>query len=122
VLITSFRTTDLVEVETATVRALARVREVSEGGRLHIAFEMGEYFPWVDTDIQIRHFGNDPTNSCTARVLHAGSTTALLQLVDFSERQAAPPVVQSAAETSVPQEEMRAPYETLPFQEGERHR
>ena len=79
---------DLVEVETVSVRALARVREASLGGRLHIAFEMGEYFPWVDTDVRIRHFGNDASHAShashasTARVLHAGSTTALLQLID----------------------------------------
>ena len=58
------------------------VREASLGGRLHIAFEMGEYFPWVDTDVRIRHFGNDASHSSTARILHAGSTTALLQLID----------------------------------------
>ena len=46
---------------------------------------MGEYFPWVDTDVKIRQFGNDPARSCTARVLHAGSTTALLQLIDIVE-------------------------------------
>ena len=30
--------------------AVARVRESSEGGRLHIAFEMGQYLPWVDAE------------------------------------------------------------------------
>ena len=107
-LITAFRVGDLVEVETTSVRAKARVREVSEGGRLHIAFEMGEYFPWVDTDIMIRHFGNDPARSSTARVLHAGSTTALLQLVVAL----AAPAVGDASP-------VRSPYETMPLLDDE---
>ena len=98
----AFRLGDLVEVETISVRALARVREVSGGGRLHIAFEMGEYFPWVDTDVKIRHFGNDAAHSATARILHAGSTTALLQLVDISELVRPDP------------QAVRLPYDTLP--------
>lgn len=107
-LITAFRVGDLVEVETTSVRAKARVREVSEGGRLHIAFEMGEYFPWVDTDIMIRHFGNDPSRSSTARVLHAGSTTALLQLVVAL----AAPALGSASSA-------RSPYDTMPLLDEE---
>ncbi len=103
---TTFHVGDLVEVETASVRAIARVRESSDGGRLHIAFEMGEYFPWVDTDVRIRHFGNDPARSCTARILHAGSTTALLQLVA---------VVPAAPNTFA----VRAPYDTLPMLDNE---
>ena len=97
-----FNNGDLVEVETISVRALARVRESSPTGRLHIAFEMGEYLPWVDTDVQIRRVGSDPSLSSlcsTARILHAGSTTAMLQLVE-----------PSAALT-----EGRAPYDTLPL-------
>jgi hypothetical protein len=82
-----FGTGDRVEVDTSSslraprVRALARVRE-SLSGRLHIAFEIGEYLPWIDGDVQIRHLGGDPTHSCTAKILHAGSTTALLQVID----------------------------------------
>ena len=97
----SFRNGDLVEVETISVRAVARVREAGVDGRLHIAFEQGEYMPWVDTDVQIRQFGNDPSRSSTARILHAGSTTALLQLITV---------------VNVPREPelMRAPYDTLP--------
>ena len=109
-LITAFRVGDLVEVETTSVRAKARVREVSEGGRLHIAFEMGEYFPWVDTDIMIRHFGNDPSRSSTARVLHAGSTTALLQVVVALAAPA--PALGDASP-------VRSPYETMPLLDEE---
>jgi hypothetical protein len=101
----AFGTGDLVEVDAAgpdtRVRALARVRESSDAGRLHVALEMGEYLPWVDTDVQIRHFGNDVSRSCTARILHAGSSTALLQLIASVEE--LPPV--------------RAPYDTLPLLE-----
>ena len=102
-----FNNNDLVEIDTLSVRALARVREVSEGGRLHIAFEMGEYLPWVDTDVQIRHFGNDPARSCVARIVHAGSTTAILQLVHVSAH---------ASASAAP---MRLPYDTLPIIEEE---
>lgn len=96
-----FGTGDLVEVDTELVRAVARVRESSQAGRLHIAFEMGEYLPWVDADVQVRHFGNDVSQSCTARILHAGSSTALLQIVDLVE---APP----------PSDEVRGSYDTIP--------
>ncbi len=96
----AFHTGDLVEVFTDSVRALARVRESSEGGRLHIAFEMGEYLPWVDAAVVIRHVGRDgrETRACTAHILHAGSSTALLQLLgDVAELPAG-----------------REPYDTIP--------
>lgn len=80
----AFAVGDLVQVFTDSVCALARVRESSEAGRLHIAFEMGEYLPWVDTAVLIRHAGNGEVlgaRSCSARVLHAGTSTALLQIL-----------------------------------------
>jgi len=101
---TAFRTGELVEVFTDSVRALARVRESSEGGRLHIAFEMGEYLPWVDTVVLIRHVhvGSSPdvlgARPCTARILHAGTSTALLQVLQAVEE--LPPG--------------REPYDTIP--------
>jgi hypothetical protein len=82
----SFANGDLVEIDTANVRAVARVRESSEGGRLHLALEVGEYLPWVDGDVFIRHFGNDPNRSCTAKILHAGASTALLQILEMVEQ------------------------------------
>ena len=91
-----FRTGELVEVFTDSVRALARIREVSEAGRLHIAFEMGEYLPWVDTAVLIRHASPAPApapsapsslgaRGCAARILHAGTSTALLQVLGAVE-------------------------------------
>ena len=87
----AFRPGDLVEVFTDSVRALARIRESSDAGRLHIAFEMGEYLPWVDAAVLIRHAeapqttwdvqSTRGTRTCTARILHAGTSTALLQLL-----------------------------------------
>lgn len=81
----AFGTGDLVEVFTDSVRALARVRESSEGGRLHIAFEMGEYLPWVDAAVLIRHAATSDVlgarSCCSAHILHAGTSTALLQIV-----------------------------------------
>lgn len=94
----SFGTGDLVEVDTPNVRALARVRESSNDGRLHIALEVGEYLPWVDEPVLIRHFGNDPATSCAAKILHAGSSTALLQIIEMVERVQAP----ADARASVP--------------------
>lgn len=93
----SFGTGDLVEVDTANVRAVARVRESSGDGRLHIALELGEYLPWVDENVLIRHLGNDPTCLCTAKILHAGSTTALLQILEMVE-----PVRAAVAPTGPP--------------------
>lgn len=83
----AFGNGDLVEVDaaSASIRAVARVREASTTGRLHIAFEMGEYLPWIDAEVQIRHVGNDPATASTAKILHAGSSTALLQLVAPAE-------------------------------------
>jgi hypothetical protein len=88
----SFGTGDLVEVDTENVRAVARVRESSGDGRLHIALELGEYLPWVDAEVLIRHFGNDPVHSCTAKILHAGSTTALLQIIEMVQQVRTPPM------------------------------
>ena len=76
----AFGVGDLVEVDTDSIRAVARVRESSGAGRIHIAFEMGQYLPWVDADVRIRHFGNDATRSRLAKIIHSGATTALLQL------------------------------------------
>jgi hypothetical protein len=98
----AFKTGDLVELFTDSVRALARVRESSESGRLHIAFEMGEYFPWVDAAVLIRHAGVPAglaARPCTARILHAGTSTALLQLLHALEE--LPPG--------------REPYDTIPL-------
>jgi hypothetical protein len=114
----AFRTGELVEVFTDSVRALARIRETSDAGRLHIAFEMGEYLPWVDAAVLIRHaptslpppadsdvqgsIASGParvTRPCTARILHAGTSTALLQLLRTVDD--LPPA--------------RAPYDTLPL-------
>lgn len=84
----AFGTGELVEVFTDSVRALARVRESSESGRLHIAFEMGEYLPWVDGAVLIRQacVGSSADvldrRSYTARILHAGTSTALLQILE----------------------------------------
>jgi hypothetical protein len=97
--ITPFGIGELVEVDSASVRAVARVRESSGGGRLHIAFEMGQYMPWGDADVHVRHFGNDATQSCVARIIHAGSSTALLQLVGVGPSQGEPG---------------RGPYDTIP--------
>jgi hypothetical protein len=104
-----FGTGDLVEVFTDSVRALARVRESSAGGRLHIAFEMGEYLPWVDAAVLIRHAATTQVlgdvlgarsscTACTAHILHAGTSTALLQLLA--------PVEELAP--------VREPYDTIP--------
>lgn len=82
----SFAIGDLVEIDVANVRALARVRESSGDGRLHLALEVGQYLPWVDEVVLIRHFGNDPTRSCTAKILHAGATSALLQILEMVEQ------------------------------------
>lgn len=81
-------------MSTDSVRALARIRESSDAGRLHIAFEMGEYLPWVDAAVSIRVVGNgrsahesgdvlapQPSPPARARILHAGTSTALLQLL-----------------------------------------
>jgi hypothetical protein len=97
----AFATGDLVEVLTDSVCALARVRE-SEGGRLHIAFEMGAYLPWVDTAVLIRHAAGSEVvgpRACSARILHAGTSTALLQILGAVEE--------------LPQ--ARGPYDTLPL-------
>ncbi|MDB4933062.1 MAG: hypothetical protein JWP87_34 [Labilithrix sp.] len=99
----AFGTGDLVEVDAASVRAVARVRESSVAGRLHVALEMGEYLPWVDADVQIRHFGNDVSRSCTARILHAGASTALLQII--------------ASVEELPPSDVRGPFDTLPLLE-----
>jgi hypothetical protein len=107
----AFRTGELVEVFTDSVRALARVREASEAGRLHIAFEMGEYLPWVDTAVLIRLAASGASGAsgacgarigargCAARILHAGSSTALLQIL-------------AAVEELAPG---REPFDTLPL-------
>lgn len=100
----AFGTGDLVEVDTASVRAVARVRESSVAGRLHVALEMGEYLPWVDADVLVRHFGNDVSRSCTARIIHAGASTALLQIISSVEE------LQELAG-------VRGPYDTLPLLE-----
>ena len=96
----AFAVGDLVEVDAGAVRAVARIRESSTDGRLHVAFEMGQYLPWVDTDVEIRHKGDDIAPACFAKIIHAGANTALLQLTVIAE---APEVAGG-----------RAPYDTIP--------
>ncbi|MBX3191629.1 MAG: hypothetical protein KF819_31845 [Labilithrix sp.] len=98
----SFATGDLVQIETDAIRAIARVRE-SAGGRLHIALETGEYLPWVD-EVRIRHFGDGPERSLVAKMLHGGTTTALLQIVTDLELPMIPP----------PASTPRALFDTIP--------
>jgi hypothetical protein len=93
-----FGTGDIVQIDADAIRAVARVRE-SSGGRLHIALEKGEYLPWVDANVQIRHFGEGPERSQVAKILHVGATTALLQLVEG---------------IPVPASTPRAPFDTIP--------
>ncbi len=99
-----FRNGDLVEVDASSFRAIARIRESGNGGRLHIAFEMGEYLPWIDGDVHIRHFGNDPSRSCVATIIHAGTSTALLEITKVVEQLPQPNA-------------MRPVYDTLPLLE-----
>gem|GEM_PF-6551991 len=77
-----FENNDLVQIDIASMdlAALARVRDTS-GGRLHIALEAGAYLPWVDADVTIRRYGEDAALAHPARILHAGTSTALLELV-----------------------------------------
>lgn len=84
---------DLVEVDTTTFCALARVRLV-DGRKLHVALEQGGYLPWVDSPVQVRLFQDAAAVSHTARILHCGSVTALLELdaPEASEGSAAPPL------------------------------
>src|SRR5687768_4191740 len=81
---TGFRNGDLVQIETDDVVALARVRE-NNGGRLHIALEVGEYLPWVDATVRIRAAGQALLHARRARILHAGNATALLEIISPEE-------------------------------------
>jgi hypothetical protein len=97
-----FSNGDLVEIETANLRAVARVRESSKAGRLHLALEGGEYLPWVDGEVLIRRFGEDPARSCVATILHAGASTALLQLVEKHGEPVEPPHEGGGASSAPP--------------------
>lgn len=97
----SFQNGDLVQIDTADISALARVREAS-GGRVHLALEAGEYLPWVDEVVLIRAAGAAPLAAVKAKIRHAGNSTALLKMV---------------VEELVPlaYRETPSPAETLPF-------
>ena len=97
----SFQNGDLVQIDTADISALARVRDAS-GIRVHLALEVGEYLPWVDEIVMIRASGAAPLAARKAKMLHAGNSTALLELVE---------------EELVPlaYRETPSPAETLPF-------
>jgi len=70
---------DLVQVDTADINALARVRETN-GRRVHLALEVGEYLPWVDEVVMVRSAGAPALLAKKARILHAGNSSALLEL------------------------------------------
>ena len=98
---TGFHKGDLVQIDTTDISALARVRE-STGFKVHIALEVGEYLPWVDEIVMIRVAGASPLLARKAKMLHAGNSTALLELV---------------VEELIPlaYRDGRGPLETLPF-------
>jgi hypothetical protein len=79
--IMSFSNNDLLEIETAQYRALARVRNI-DGDRLHVALEQGAYLPWIDDPVLVRPASN-PSIVIDARILHAGGVTALIELIDI---------------------------------------
>lgn len=114
----AFANGDLVEVDGSAmpggVCALGRIRESANGGRLHVAFEIGQYFAWIDDEIQVRRVGGDCAHSSAAKILHAGLSTALLQLIvpagELSE---------SADVSPAPPSASRPPFDTVPAFEDE---
>lgn len=68
---------DLVEIDVAEMRAVARVRAVA-GRRLHLALEPGGYVPWVDGPVWVRRVGELERRA--GRILHASSVTVSLEL------------------------------------------
>lgn len=75
----SLSNNDVVEIETAQLRVLARVRNV-QGERIYVAIERGGYLPWTDTLVLIRAAtGTSP--GVEARIVHASGSTALLELL-----------------------------------------
>lgn len=98
---TAFRNGDLVQIDTADITALGRVRE-SNGVKVHVALEVGEYLPWVDEIVMLRAAGASPLLARKAKMLHAGNSTCLLEMV---------------VDELVPlaYRDVRGPLETLPF-------
>ncbi len=71
---------DLIEIDAAPYRALARVRGI-DGVKLHIAFEQGGYLPWIDDPIRIRRCTEEPGPSFDAKILHTSTATALIEVL-----------------------------------------
>lgn len=96
---TGFRNGDLVQIDTADITALGRIREAN-GVKVHVALEVGEYLPWVDEVVMLRAAGASPLLARKAKMLHAGNSTCLLEMV---------------VDELIPLAYRDAPVETLPF-------
>jgi len=77
-----FVTNDVIEIEAAQYRAVARVRNVM-GDRMHVAFE-GGYIPWSDDPLLVRRAGEAAESSVDARIVHASGPTAMIELLEVA--------------------------------------
>lgn len=84
---------DLVIVDTGNIESLARVRSCT-GDRIHIALEQGQFLPWMEEPVTVRRCNDLTARTRTARIVHASSATATLEMIpepNDTERDVYPP-------------------------------
>lgn len=77
---TDFTIGDLVMVDAGNIESIARVRSRTED-RVHIALEQGQFLPWTEEPVTIRRCNDLTARSHVARIVHASTATATLEMV-----------------------------------------
>jgi hypothetical protein len=89
---TDFMLGDLVMIDAGNIESIARVRAASDD-RLHIALEQGQFLPWTEEAVTIRRCNDLTARVHLARIVHASTATATLEMVpepNDTERDIAP--------------------------------
>jgi hypothetical protein len=77
---TDFTIGDLVMIDTGNIESLARVRDCADD-RIHIALEQGHFLPWTGEPVTVRRCNDLMAQTHVARIVHASSVTATLEMV-----------------------------------------
>jgi hypothetical protein len=66
--------------------ARARIRNVVNDRRIHVALEIGQFLQWVDGPVTLRRFGDAGGQGLVARIVHLNTSSVTLEVLDLIDR------------------------------------